>query len=114
MRDDYTAFGEYLAGAGATLKDTAVTENAIAVTLSIRGGSMEFTYDWSSLTATVVYPSGTRPETEKEAVETKTSIFPPVGGIMPSAQFAVERKPDEEDSGKRGITQVWANFTDSD
>ena len=112
--DDYTAFGAYLAGAGAALKDTAVTENTITATLSARGASMEFVYDWNSQTATVIYPSGTRPETEKEAVETKASILPPVGGIMPSAQFAVDRKPDREDSGENGITQVWGNFTDAD
>ena len=75
---------------------------------------MEFIYDWSSQTATVIYPSGTRPETEKETVETKASILPPVGGIMPSAQFAIGRKPDRENSEENGIKQVWAHFTDAD
>ncbi len=112
--DDYTVFGAYLAGTGAALKDTAVTENTITATLTVRGASMEFTYDWSSQTATAVYPSGTRPEMEKEAVETKASILPPVGGIMPSAQFAVGRKPDKEENAENGITQVWKNFTDTD
>ena len=112
--DDYTAFGAYLAGAGAVLKDTVMTDSAIATTLSVRSASMEFAYDWSSQTATAVYPSGTRPETEKEVVEAKASILPPVGGIMPSAQFAVGRKPDKEDTGENGITQTWNNFTDAD
>ena len=112
--DDYTAFGAYLAGTGAALKDTAVTENTITATLSARGASMQFVYDWSSQTATVVYPSDTRPETEKEVVEAKASILPPVGGIMPSAQFAVGRKPDSESAADNGITQKWANFTDTD
>ena len=112
--DDYTAFGAYLAGAGAALKDIAVTENTITAELSVRGASMEFTYDWSSQKAAVLYPSGTRPETEKEAVEAKASILPPVGGILPSAQFAAGRKPDREDNGENGITQTWNNFTDAD
>lgn len=112
--DDYTAFGAYLAGAGAALKDTAETESTITATLSVRGASMIFAYDWSSQTATAIYPSGTRPETEKEAVETKASILPPVGGIMPSAQFAVGRKPDSESTADNGITQEWKNFTDTD
>ena len=112
--DDYTAFGAYLAGAGAALKDTAVRENTITATLSVRGASMIFAYDWSSQTATAIYPSDTRPETEKETVETKASILPPVGGIMPSAQFAVGRKPDSENTADNGITQEWKNFTDTD
>ena len=112
--DDYTAFGAYLAGAGAALKDTAETESTITATLSVRGASMIFDYDWSSQTATAIYPSGTRPETEKEAVETKASILPPVGGIMPSAQFSVGRKPDSENTADNGITQEWKNFTDTD
>lgn len=112
--DDYTAFGAYLAGAGAALKDTAMTENTITATLSVRGASMIFAYDWSSQTATAIYPSGTRPETEKEAVETKANILPPVGGIMPSPQFAVGRKPDSESTADNGITQEWKNFTDTD
>ncbi len=112
--DDYTAFGAYLAGAGAALKDTLVKESTITAELSARGASMQFTYDWSSQTATAVYPSGTRPETEQEAVENRASILPPVGGIMPSAQFAVDRKPDREDAAEKGITQVWEKFTEDD
>ena len=112
--DDYAAFGAYLNGAGAVVESTERTDRAVKINLSARGASMEFTYDWSSQTATAVYPSGTRPETEKEAVEIKASILPPVGGVMPSAQFAVGRKPDREDKTDQGITQVWTNFTDAD
>lgn len=112
--DDYAAFGAYLAGTGASLEDTVSTDSAINFTLSVRGASMEFSYNWVSQTATAIYPSGTRPETEKENVENMASILPPVGGIMPSAQFAVGRKPDMEASDESGITQVWANFTDAD
>ena len=112
--DDYTAFGAYLAGTGASLEDMVPTDSAINFTLSVRGASMEFSYNWVSQTATAIYPSGTRPETEKENVENIANILPPVGGIMPSAQFAVGRKPDMEASDESGITQVWANFTDTD
>lgn len=112
--DDYTAFGAYLAGVGAGLKSTDVTDNAITAELTVNGASMQFIYDWEAQTAKVIYPSGTRPETEKASVETKASILPPVGGIMPSAQFAVGRKPSSENTDENGITQVWANFTDAD
>lgn len=112
--DDYTAFGAYLAGTGASLEDTVVTASAIIVTLSVRGASMMFSYDWNMQTATTIYPSGTRAEMEKEIVETHSSILPPVGGIMPSAQFAVARKPNREVSGESGITQIWTYFTDAD
>ena len=33
---------------------------------------------------------------------------------MPSAQFAVGRKPDKEVAAENGITQEWINFTDAD
>ncbi len=112
--DDYTAFGAYLAGVGAGLKSTDVTNNAITAELTVNGASMQFIYDWEAQTAKAIYPSGTRPETEKASVETKASILPPVGGIMPSAQFAVGRKPDKEVAAENGITQEWKNFTDAD
>lgn len=112
--DDYTAFGAYLGGVGATLEDTAVTNSTINTTLSVRGATIEFVYNWSSQTATIVYPSDTRPEMEKEDVENKASILPPVGGILPSAQFAINRAPDSENTTDTGITQVWENFTDKD
>lgn len=112
--DDYTAFGAYLAGVGAGLKSTDVTDNAITAELTVNGASMQFIYDWEAQTAKAIYPSGTRPETEKASVETKASILPPVGGIMPSAQFAVGRKPDKEVAAENGITQEWINFTDAD
>ncbi len=112
--DDYTAFGSYLAGAGAALTDTEITDSAITATLSVRDAVMYFVYNWSSQRAKAIYPSGTRSEMEKEIVEIKASILPPVGGIMPSAQFAVNRKPDSENTVDNGITQVWENFTDAD
>ena len=112
--DDYTAFGAYLAGVGAGLKSTDVTDSAITAELTVNGASMQFIYDWEAQTVTAVYPSGTRPETEKAPAETKTSILPPVGGIMPSAQFAVGRKPSSENADENGITQVWTSFTDAD
>ena len=112
--DDYSAFGAYLAGVGATVTDTEVSGSAMKASVSARGAAMQFMYDWNTQTAAAIYPSGTRPETEKEAVEVKASILPPVGGIMPSAQFAVGRKPDSESRADNGTTQVWTNFTDAD
>ena len=112
--DDYAAFGAYLAGTGAALTDTEATDSVLTATLSARGAAMQFIYDWRAQTATAVYPSGTRPEKEKEAVAAKASLLPPVGGVMPSAQFAVGRNPSSENTDENGITQVWANFTDAD
>ena len=112
--DDYTTFGAYLAGAGAELESTEVTVSAITATINVRGASMHFIYDWNAQTGTAIYPAGTRPETEKENVKIRASMLPPMGGIMPSAQFAVNRKPDGEIADDSGITQVWSNFTDED
>ncbi len=112
--DNYVAFGIYLNGVGAVLEDTQVTDSAITATISVRGASMQFTYDWQTQTASVIYPSGTRPETEIETVEATTSILPPVGGIMPSAQFAIGRKPNIENADENGVTQIWTDFTDAE
>lgn len=112
--DDYTAFGVYLAGAGAVLKDSSASGSAITADISARNATMRFIYDWQTRTATAVYPSGTRPETERETIDAVASILPPVDGIMPSAQFAVNRKPSSEISDDVGITQTWSGFTDKD
>ena len=112
--DEYTAFGAYLAGVGAELENAEVTDRAITATITVRDASMQFVYDWNAQTATAVYPAGTRPETEKEAVKARVSILPPVGGIMPSPQFAMNRKPDNEIDDDSGITQMWASFSDAD
>lgn len=114
--DNYTAFGTYLNSVGAKLKDYQVTDSTITATISVRGASMQFTYDWLAQTASAIYPSGTRPETETETetLEAESSILPPVGGIMPSAQYAIGRKPNSESADENGITQIWTNFTDAD
>ncbi len=112
--DDYTTFGMYLAGVGAELKSTDVSDGTITAELTVNDASIQFIYDWEEQTAIAIYPSGTRPESEKALVEAKTSILPPVGGIMPSAQFAVERKPNSENANENGITQIWTDFTDAD
>ena len=115
---EYHAFGAYLAGAGARLEDSVTTDSAITVTLSVRGASMEFVYDWSRQTATVVYPSGTRPETEKENVEIKASMLPAVEGTgrpMLSLGEALGRYPDEEIWGADGdCTEVFRGVTETD
>ena len=112
--DDYSAFGAYLAGVGAELKNAEMTDDTITVTLSVQDVSVQFVYNWTSRLAKVLYPSGTRPESEKQAVEKRASILPPVGGILPSAQFAVNRKPDSETVKADGITQTWSNFSDEE
>ena len=116
--DDYTAFGAYLAGASAVLENTDVTESAVTVTLSVRGASMQFIYDWNARTATAVYPSGTRPETEKETAEEKASILPEpdnIGKPMPSLGEALGRYPDEEIAWQNGgSTEVFQGVTETE
>lgn len=113
--DDYYAFGEYLSGVGAVLNKTDETDSAITATLSVRGASMQFVYDWQAQTSTIIYPAGTRPETEKEKVELRVSILPPVGGIMPSLGEALGRYPDNEISNDDGSnTEVYQGVTETD
>ena len=53
--DDYLAFGQYLAGVGATVTSYSADENAITVPISVRNDSMQFVYDWEKKTGTVTY-----------------------------------------------------------
>lgn len=112
--EDYLAFGQYLAGVGAKLTDYSVENNTVTVTIFARNASMVFLYDWISKKASVIYPSGTRAEMEKESAEPGESILPPVGGVMPSAEFAINRKPDVQAANEEGLTQTWNQFSDED
>lgn len=111
---DYLAFGQYLAGIGAKITYYSLESSAVAATISARDASMTFSFNWAEGAAVVVYPSGTRAETEKESVKLMDSILPPVGGVMPSAEFAINRKPDEQTSNEEGTTQIWNQFSDED
>lgn len=75
---------------------------------------MTFSYDWADKTAIVLYPPDTRAETEKESVEPGDSVLPPVGGVMPSAEFAIGRKPDKQSADAEGLTLTWDTFSDDD
>lgn len=112
--EDYIAFGRYLAGIGATIKEYSSEGNTMTAVISARGAEMTFSYNWADKTATVLYPSDTRAETEKESVEPGDSVLPPVGGVMPSAEFAINRKPDEQTSSKEGLVLTWDPFSDED
>ena len=110
--EDYQAFGQYLGGVGATLKSYTNEDGIFSAAISVAGAEMNFKYDWKEGKAEVFYPSGTREETEKTQVSGNSSIFPPVGGIMPSAQFAIERKPDQQKESDAGIRQEYTKFDD--
>ena len=112
--EDYLAFGRYLAGIGATIKEYFAEGNTMSAVISARDAEMSFSYDWAERKAVVTYPSGARAETEKEAVDPGESILPPVGGIMPSAEFAIGRKPDEQTNGEEGTILTWDTFSDED
>ena len=113
-KEDYIAFGQYLAGTGASIKKYNTENGSIIATISARNAEMIFSYDWVIRTASVTYGSGTRAETELEAVEKRDSILPPIGGILPSAEFAIGRKPDTQSVGEEGLTLTWDMFSDDD
>ena len=112
--EEYIAFGQYLAGNGASIREYFSEGSTMTVLISVRDAEMTFSYDWSTKTATVIYPTDTRAETEPKTVSKADSILPPIGGVMPSAEFAVSRKPDEQTTGEEGLTQTWVVFTDED
>ena len=112
--DDYDMFGQYLAGTGASIKEYSVENGVMNATVSVRDASIVFAYDWTEQKAVVTYPSGTRPETEAEECIRKVSILPPVGGVMPSAEFAIDRKPDGQSTAEAGLTLTWENFSDDE
>ena len=112
--EEYLSFGRYLAGAGAVLDDYSVEDTVMTAAISARGASMTLVYDWVKKSVTAIYPEGTRVEMEKEAVKETDSILPPVGGILPSAEFAVNRKPMMTEENDGGILQVYKEFTDED
>ena len=112
--EDYLAFGQYLAGCGAAIKEYSSEGSIITVAISVRDAELSFSYDWLNRTATVIYPSGTRAETELEDVGKGDNILPPVGGVMPSAEFAIDRKPNRQSSGGEGLTLTWDTFSDDD
>ena len=112
--EDYIAFGQYLAGIGASVKEYTSEDGTVTATISVRGAEMVFSYDLANRTATAEYPSGTRAETEPETAEKGDSILPPVGGVMPSAEFAVGRKPDKQSSSEEELTLTWDVFSDED
>ncbi len=109
--EEYLAFGQYLACVGAKVH-YQTKGNSITVLISVRDATMTFSYDWSEKKAVVVYPLGTRAETEKVAINTEEYILPPVGGLMPSAEYAAGRKPDDLLTGADDISLVWEQFND--
>ncbi len=108
---DYISFGQYLAGCGAVLKEHSSEDNTVTAIISVRNAEMTFSYNWVESTAVAIYPSGTRAETEKESDKSGENILPPAGGVMPSVEFAVGRKPDEQLGGVEGLIQIWNSFT---
>lgn len=111
---DYQAFGEYLAGANAKLLEYKFENGVMTATVSVKNKDFIFAYDSAQKSAVVIYPSGTRAETELEQVDPGISILPPVGGVMPSAEFAIDRKPDKQRSEDEGTTLEWDSFSDED
>ena len=112
--EDYIAFGKYLGGIGASVKEYSTADSTVTAIITVREAEIVFFYDWANRTVTVMYPLGTRAETELETTNEGDNILPPVGGVMPSAEFAIGRKPDEQSAGEEGLIQTWTVFTDDD
>ncbi len=111
---EYMTFGRYLAGIGASVQQSEITDTEIRVTLSAREAEMSLTYNWKEQKGTAFYPAGTRPEREKAEEEGQDSLLPQVGGILPSATFAISREPDEVRNENGGTKQVYSAFSDED
>ena len=112
--NDYLAFGQYLAGIGAKVKDYKTENSTLTVTISVRGAIFVFTYDWVEHTGTAIYSEGTRAEKQIEGTKPGESILPSIEGVMPSVEFAINRKPDEEMNSAEGLVQKWNSFSDED
>ncbi len=111
---EYVNFGQYLSGIGASIKEYHSEHNSMTAAISVRNAEMTFEYDWENKKAVATYPSGTRAETMLETVEKGDSILPSVEGVLPSAEFAIGRKPDEQSSGNEGIILTWNVFSDEE
>ena len=121
--DDYWAFSKYLSKQGAKLSEYTADNYVLKATLSANKATMYFEYDWENGKAVATYPEGTRPakvvikdgDTSGQGNRaTASGILPPVGGIMPSAQFAIDKKPSSTDTTLDGTTQVYKSFSDAD
>ena len=65
--DDFNAFSEYLAVAGAALEDYAVDHGVLTATIGKKGKTFLFVYVMNSEAVTVTYPKGTYDERSYEA-----------------------------------------------
>ena len=111
---DYDSFGSYLGSIGAELGEYQVKNYSINASITVRDASMHIEYNWEDQTAIITYPSGTRPEEKLESHEKASSILPSVGGIMPSAEFAIGKKPEAETIEDKGITLLFSDFGDEE
>lgn len=110
---DYQSFGKYLGACEAEVLDYSVDENSFSATISVNDATMQFSYNWITQTGEACYPSETRVENESTIKANGKSIFPPVGGVMPSIQFAINRKPSTEDTVDNNIVQVYKKIDDN-
>lgn len=110
---DYQLFGKYLGACEAVVLDYSVDEDSYNAEISVNDATMQFSYNWIAQTGEACYPSDTRVESESSIKANGKSIFPPVGGVMPSAQFAINRRPNTEETIDNIIVQVYKKFDDN-
>ena len=112
--DEYLAFGRYLAGTDASILECSIVDGSATIRIHARGAEMSLRYDWKHATAEIIYPSGTRPESEIATVKNTSSILPPLGGVMPSVRSVVHHGPDSVTQNGDGTTEVYLSFSDSE
>ena len=110
---DYQLFGKYLGSYEAEVLDYSVDKNSFNANIFVNDATMQFSYNWTTQTGEASYPSGTRVETDSSTKANGKNIFPPVGGVMPSAQFAINRRPSSEEIVDGNIVQAYKNFDDN-
>ena len=91
---DYRAFSAYLGACGAVAEPLSPEGTLFAVTLKLGGHRMIFGYERREHWAKLIYPQGTRPETERMAESDSTPCLPPIYAafrLMPDASFALNR-----------------------
>lgn len=93
---DYVAFSKYLGAWGCECADVSSDEDLI--TVGVKKGELlvSFTYNRTEQSAALVYPKGTRPETENSGSGIEKDILPSIFVEMPSLSAVVLRLADEE------------------
>lgn len=116
--DEYLAFGQYLAGIGASVKEYTSDGSIMSATISVRDSEMVFSYDLATNTGIAVYPTGTRAETELEVFDRGDSILlitTVVVQEMPRISTALAREASSSEILENGsLQETYLDFSETD